>query len=648
MRGFSDDVLDELRAKSDIVEVISGYVALKQAGRTYKGLCPFHAEKTPSFVVSPEKQLFHCFGCGAGGDVFSFVMKIENLSFAEAVRLLADRAGIVVDERAQGAAEAREEQRALYEANEAACEYFESVLARSPEARNARDYLKRRGLADETVAKFRLGFASQSWDALLRALSRRKIAKETLLAAGLVVPGKEPGSCYDRFRARLMFPICDPSGRVIGFGGRVLDDSVPKYLNSPETVLFKKGRTLYGLHLAKDFIRKDSTAVVVEGYMDAITAHQHGFRNVVASLGTALTEEQARTLRRYAPAVVIAYDADAAGAAATVRGMEILADAGLTVKVASLPEGEDPDATLRRGGTEALSRVLLDARPLVDYRLHLAVSSSDLATVEGRVQGAREAAKVIATVRSAVERSEYTRRAALLLKIDPEALGRDVEALVNERTVRGDRRRLGWRRAADRGTERQGAPVAAQAGDRIAGNRHTKSEDDIARSGETMKVLEAEKILLKLMAENSSVRATVLSEIGVDGFHDARHREIARALVDEAARAEADGERDLAVDPAKIVGSLDDEETRRYASGILLGQAGEEQGDPAKIAGDCLSVLRERCLRKRIRELERELASLDGSLDGSEAVEKSRYLLAELGSLRARLSREFQPFSGSG
>ncbi|MGE5587339.1 MAG: DNA primase [Clostridia bacterium] len=644
MRGYSDDVLNELRAKSDIVEVISGYVALKQAGRTYKGLCPFHTEKTPSFVVSPEKQLFHCFGCGAGGDVFSFVMKAENLGFAEAVRLLADRAGVVIDEGTQGTAEARERQRAVYEANEAACEYFEHVLSKSPEAENARAYLKRRGLVDEIVAQFRLGYALPSWDALLRALAKRKIARETLLEAGLVVPGKDPGSCYDRFRARLMFPICDPSGRVIGFGGRVHDDSVPKYLNSPETALFKKGRNLYGLHLAKDSIRRESAAVVVEGYMDAIAAHQHGFGNVVASLGTALTEEQARVLRRYAPAVVIAYDADAAGATATVRGMEILADAGLAVRVASLPEGEDPDATLRRGGAEALARVLADAKPLIDYKLHLAISSSDLGTVEGRVRGAREAARVIATIGSAVERSEYTRKAASELEIDPEALSRDVEALVRAGGVRPGRRGSGWRNGAAGTAGRQGAPVMPGPGDRIAGSRHTKSEDDIARSGEMMKVLEAEKILLRLMAESSTVRATVISEVGVDGFHDARHREIARILAARAADADAEGDQDLAAESSKVVGALDDEETRRYASGILLGQAGEEQGDPAKMARDCLAVLRERSLRERIREIERELASLG---DAGEK-ERSRDLLAELGSLRGRLSREFQPFSGIG
>lgn len=641
MRGYSEDVLSEVRAKSDIVEVISGYVALKQAGRTYKGLCPFHTEKTPSFVVSPEKQLFHCFGCGAGGDVFSFVMKAENVGFAEAVRILADRAGIAIEEGSQETREARERLRALYEANEAACEYFQRVLAESPEAENARAYLKRRGLVDEIVGKFRLGYALPSWDALLKALTKNKIPKEVLLEAGLVIPGKDPGSCYDRFRARLMFPICDSSGRVIGFGGRVLDDSVPKYLNSPETTLFKKGKNLYGLHLAKDGIRKESAAVIVEGYMDAIAAHQHGFGHVVASLGTALTEEQARTLRRYAPGVVIAYDADAAGATATVRGMEILAGAGLIVRVASLPAGEDPDATVRRGGAEALARVLADAKPLIDYKLHLAVSSCDRSTVEGRVNAAREAARVLATIESAVERSEYTRKVASELEIDPDALNKDVEAIVRAGGARAEQPGPGGRGGRPRAPARLGAPGAP--GDRNAGSRHTKSEDDIARSGEMMKVLEAEKILLRLMAESREVQTTVLSEVGPDGFHDPRHREIARAMAEQTADAGTEGEEGPAAEPSKVIGALDDEETRRYAAGVFLGQAGEGQGDPVKAARDCLGVLREHGLRERIREIEQELASLGNTGE----MERSRDLLAELWSLRARLSREFQPFSGT-
>ncbi|MGE5585333.1 MAG: DNA primase [Bacillota bacterium] len=648
MRGYSEDVLGDVRAKSDIVEVISGYVALKQTGKTYKGLCPFHTEKTPSFVVSPEKQLFHCFGCGAGGDVFSFIMRAENVGFAEAVKILADRAGILIREDSEEAREERERLRALYEVNEAACEYFQRVLMESPEAGAAREYVRRRGIRDEIVRKFRLGYALPSWDALLKALTASKIPREALLDAGLVAQGKDPGGHYDRFRARLMFPICDAQGRVLGFGGRVLDDSVPKYLNSPETALFKKGRNLYGLHLAKDAIRRESTAVIVEGYMDAIASHQHGFGHVVASLGTALTEDQARIIRRYASRVVIAYDADAAGAAATVRGMEILAGARLDVRVASLPAGEDPDSTVRKGGAEALARALTDARPLIDYKLHLATSRCDRGTVDGRVSAAREAARVLATIESAVGRSEYTRRVATELEIDPDALGKDVEALVRAGGARPARPGRGGRpRVAVRPEE------SGPSGDRNVASRHTKSEDDIARSGEMMKVLEAEKMLLRLMAESGEVRRIVVEQVGADGFCDPGHREIARAIVVEGvmarsgsgggAEAEGGGGGD-AVEPTRVMAALDDEETRRYAAGIFLGQAGEGQGDPSRMAQDCLSVLREHSLRGRIREVERELASLGGTGE----TERSRALLAELGSLRSRLSKEFQPFSGIG
>lgn len=624
MRGYSEDALDEVRAKSDIVEVVSEYVALKPAGKTHKGLCPFHVEKTPSFTVSREKQLFYCFGCGAGGDVFSFVMKAENVSFSEAVKLLAERAGVPLLEEAQEAREAREKRRLLYDVNEAACKYFQRTLLESSEAAEARAYLRKRGLSKEGVEKFRLGYALPSWDETLKALTRSGLSREALLAAGLVVPGKDRDSCYDRFRARLMFPISDATGRVIGFGGRVLDDSTPKYLNSPETALFTKGRNLYGLHLAKDAIRKDSLAVIVEGYMDAIACHEHGFGNVVASLGTALTKDQARMVSRYASQVVIAYDADAAGAAATIRGMEILAGAGLGVRVATLPSGEDPDSTLRKIGRDALSRALSDARSLLDYKLYVVVSRADRARIDGKVEAAREVASVLAQVESAVERAEYARKAAGDLGISEDALIRDVEAL-----VRTARRSEQWRRRT---------PVQ----DRFGATRHTSLKDDIARSGEMARVLEAEKMLLRLMVENGDVLKAVLDQVGVDGFCEPKHAEIAQAIASQSQDEGQGTEGGAGTPPARVMSRLEGEDVLEYAAGILVGRDDEMRGDPIRMAEDCLRVMHEYNLRGRIRKVERELASLGNTGE----MERSRELLAELGSLRARLSKEFQPFSG--
>ncbi|MEW5865863.1 MAG: DNA primase [Bacillota bacterium] len=624
MRGYSEDALDEVRAKSDIVEVVSEYVALKPAGKTYKGLCPFHVEKTPSFTVSREKQLFYCFGCGAGGDVFSFVMKAENVSFSEAAKLLAERAGVPLQgEVSQETREARERRRLLYEINEAACKYFQTTLLESSEAAEARAYLRKRGLSREVVERFRLGYALPSWDGALKALTRSGLSREALLAAGLVVPGKDRDNCYDRFRARLMFPISDASGRVIGFGGRVLDDSTPKYLNSPETALFTKGRNLYGLHLAKDAIRKDSLAVIVEGYMDAITCHEHGFGNVVASLGTALTKDQARVVSRYASQVVIAYDADAAGAAATIRGMEILAGAGLGVRVATLPSGEDPDSTLRKIGRDALSRALSNARSLLDYKLHVVVSRADRARIDGKVEAAREVARVLAQVESAVERAEYARKAARDLEVSEDALVRDVETLV---------------KTAYRGEQRRRTPVQ----DRFGATRHTSLKDDIARSGEMARVLEAEKMLLRLMVENGDVLKAVLDQVGVEGFCEPKHVKIAQAIASQSQGEGQGAECGAGTPPARIMSRLEGEDVLEYAAGILVGRDDEMRGDPTRMAEDCLRVMHEYNLRGRIRKVERELASLGNTGE----MERSRELLAELGSLRARLSKEFQPFSG--
>ncbi len=629
MRGYGEDVLDEVRAKNDIVEVASEYVALRRAGKTYKGLCPFHSEKTPSFTVSQDKQLFHCFGCGAGGDVYSFVMKAENVGFSEAVRLLADRAGIVLpEEGSRGATEAREARKLLYDVNEAACRYFQSVLLESAEAAGARAYLKKRGLSKETAERFRLGYALPSWDGALKALTARGLRREDLVAVGIIAPWKDKEGFYDRFRARIMFPISDASGKVIGFGGRVLDDSTPKYLNSPETPIFVKGRNLYGLHLAKNEIRGTSLALVVEGYTDAIACHQHGFGNAVASLGTALTGEQARLLSRYASRATIAYDADAAGQAATLRGMDVLAGAGLHVRVASLPPGEDPDSVLRKKGPDGLSRVLAEARPLVDYEVHLVVSRADRTSSDGRVEAAREAAKVLAEVESAVERAEYTRRAARELSVPEEALERDVEALAAARPAA--------RRAA--------RPVR----DRFGPTRYTSHKDDIARSGDLARVLEAEKLLLRLMTADRSVLRMVLDTIGVDGFAESRHVRTARAIAARDKEEGADDDRAAAAEevgwvrPAAVLGGLEDQEDVEYAASILLGRDEEVRGDPMRMAEDCLRVVREHGLRGKIREIERELASLGNAGE----MERSRELLAELGSLRARLSREFQPFSG--
>lgn len=354
MSLFTEDFIEQVRNANDITEIIGEHVHLKRRGQNFLGLCPFHAEKTPSFSVSPDKQMYYCFGCHASGTVFNFVMETAKVSFPEAVRALAMRANIplpaaMADSPAVQAK--RKEMELLYRVNKWASEYFYRQLLQSSEAEGARNYLVRRGLSADLVEKMRIGYAPAGWTNLVTAAERGKVPIDALVKLGLIAPRQQEGY-YDRFRARLMIPITDTRGRTVAFGGRVLDDSLPKYLNSPESMLFDKGRLLFGLHYASPFIRKAGRAVLVEGYMDCLSAWQFGIGHVVASLGTALTVEQARLLKRYTSQVILCYDADGSGLQAALRGLDILIRAGLQVRVAALPNGLDPDDCLRQYGAD--------------------------------------------------------------------------------------------------------------------------------------------------------------------------------------------------------------------------------------------------------------------------------------------------------
>ncbi|HEY8505085.1 MAG TPA: DNA primase, partial [Gemmataceae bacterium] len=395
MRGRRDDVVEEVRSRVDIVDVVSDYVTLRRAGKNYVGLCPFHDEDTPSFTVSPDRQMFYCFGCQKGGDVFTFLMEQRGLDFRQALEVLAERAGVALPERALTPEQRREleRRRRLLDLLERAARYFENLLQRSPGAEGARRYVRERGLQPATVHAFRLGWSEPEWAALSAGLRERGVDDDLLVEAGLAVR-KEDGSLYDRFRGRLMFPILDERGRVIAFGGRAFGDDQPKYLNSPETPLFQKSRVLYALDRARGPMRQHGRALIVEGYMDAVTAHQAGFDYAVASLGTALGLEQARVLTRYASRVYIAYDADAAGEQATLRGLEHFARLGYAadVLIVRLPAGHDPDSFIRERGAAAFQELLDRAQPLVDYVFDRALAAHDTARPEGKGQVVRAVA----------------------------------------------------------------------------------------------------------------------------------------------------------------------------------------------------------------------------------------------------------------
>lgn len=388
--NITDEIIQKIKDNNDIVDIISETVRLKRAGKYYTGLCPFHHEKTPSFTVTPDKQIYKCFGCGEGGNVISFIMKIKNLDFHEAVKFLADRANIELESETPKSIKIREINAKLYKINVEAARYFYGKLRRN---KHALVYFKGRGILDSTLTKFGLGYAVDSWNELLYYLKSKGFTELDMLNAGLIIKN-DKNKLYDRFRNRVIFPVFDVKGKVIGFGGRVLDDSKPKYLNSPETALFKKGTNLYGLNFAiKDL--KQRLIVIVEGYMDCISLHQYGITNVVASLGTALTVNQAKLLKRYADKIIISYDADLAGQTATLRGLEILRNEGFDIGVLTVPQGKDPDEYIRTNGKEAFLKLIDSALPLVDYRIKRAREGIDFNKPEMLANFVKEAAIII-------------------------------------------------------------------------------------------------------------------------------------------------------------------------------------------------------------------------------------------------------------
>lgn len=398
-------VIDEVKQKTDIVEVISQYADVKKAGRNFRALCPFHSERNPSFFIYPEQQSWHCFGaCNTGGDVFSFIMKKQGIDFGEALRLLSERAGITIPSRFDRDTRKDEKER-LLQINQSASQYFHNLLLNSPEAEKARDYLSSRGFSSKTVADFQLGFSLNSWEALKQYLIERGYTENELLEAGLIVATEE-GKTHDRFRNRLIFPIRDARGSTTGFGARVLDDSLPKYVNSPQTLVFDKSSTLYAIDLAAPAIRQQELAVIVEGYMDVITAHQNGFTNVVASMGTAVTETQVNALKKLTKSIAFALDADAAGDEAALRGVSYENTLGAEVRVIILPREKDPDDVIRED-TETWQRLVAEALPVVDYKFNMATANLDLTKASDKSSLVNELLPIIAAIRDITRQDHY-------------------------------------------------------------------------------------------------------------------------------------------------------------------------------------------------------------------------------------------------
>ena len=432
MVRYSDELLDEIKSKNDIVDIVSQYVVLKRAGRNYMGLCPFHKEKSGSFCVSPDKQIFHCFGCGVGGNVFHFISKIENLNFKESVEMLANRAGVElpVSGNFEDDKLAKLKSR-VYEVNKCAAEFYHENLYK-PTAKPGQEYVKKRHLDNKTLKAFKIGYSGR-FNELYTELKSKGFTEEEILASCLV--NKNPdGKFIDRFRNRLMFPIFDTHERVIAFGGRVLDDSKPKYINSPEDIVYSKGRHLFAFNIARKYNSK--TIIMVEGYMDAVSLHQRGIHNAVASLGTALTEAQGRLLRRSCEKVIIGYDADGAGQAATLRGLEILQNLGCDIRILQIEGAKDPDEFVVKYGPERFQMYVNKAISLVEFKVKMLKKSLDLDNVNDKIKFLNEVAKIVAKVENSMEREVYVDKISLEYKVSKDAIYAEINKLLyaNSRT----------------------------------------------------------------------------------------------------------------------------------------------------------------------------------------------------------------------
>lgn len=596
MRGrLSADIKEEIRQRVDLVELVSEHVALKKTGRYYKGLCPFHQEKTPSFHVDRDKGLWHCFGCQAGGDVFDFVMRVSNLSFGEAVETLARRAGVRLERTPEETRRESERDR-LYRALDAAAMFFTEQLAHPQRGEVAREYLQRRGVDGPAAERFRLGYAPQAWDELLKTLTAKGYPPAILEKGGVVLQRTSGEGFYDLLRHRLIFPIVDLQERPIAFGGRALDDAEPKYLNTRETVVFSKGRTLYALNLAREEIRKHDEVVVVEGNMDVLTCHQFGITNAVASLGTALTMDQVLLMKRFAGRAVLVYDADAAGKAAMERAMALFEEAELPVRVVVLPS-DDPDGFVRTAGPEKFRELLARALPVFEYQVMMALARNDPKTVEGKVSIVDELIPAIAAVTNPIRQTEYVRGLAERLDLREDALRQRIHARV--------RRRGG---AAE-------PPPAVAGPDRA---RH-----------------QAERLLLHLMVQEPPLRRTVASHLSAEEFVDPAHRELARALLS----APNDG--------PEAVRELLEEESQRLLMQLVFEDLPVLEKEKEKVLSEAIDYLARQPVARRREVLAKEIAAAQAAGD-IEEVRRLQIAYLELVGLTSRSEGSGQGLQGPG
>jgi len=577
---FDDRIVDQVQVANDIVDVISQVVPLKKAGRNFKGRCPFHEEKTPSFMVSAEKQIYHCFGCGAGGNVFGFLMQYENMNFPEALRRLADRAHISLPEKSEFRKEGQSEQEKVFEIYQAASEYYRDLFWHPEQGKTARDYFEKRGFGLELAKEFLVGWAPDAWRGLFEYLSKRGFGEAFILKARLI-NRSDKGNVYDVFRGRLMFPIHNLQGKVVAFGGRLIGDGEgPKYLNSPENPVFIKRRELFGLHTAKKFLNRDFPRILVsEGYLDLLRLYDKGFKASVATLGTSLTEEHVAVLKRFVEEAVVVYDGDKAGEAASLRGMEVFLEGGLNVKLIRLPEGFDPDDFLLKKGAEEFQKLLDGAQDFFDYKIDVLLKRYNLSEASGLMKITNESLETLVKVGNPVLLDRYLRKLSGVLGVDPASLKQEWQKL---------RSRENRQAPQDAGIK---DPPSKPAGGSATGPR--KNELD-------------ETLLLALLIEDPKCRETVFGEVNENDFAQPLVRSLYRQLFQLQAAGQPWGW-------PQVLNRIEDNSLRKS---IVTWTAIEWQTDDRqKALRDCLIYLKKKRIQQKLDVLRSEIARAEARGD---------------------------------
>ncbi|MDD4401864.1 MAG: DNA primase [Desulfitobacteriaceae bacterium] len=607
-KRIPEQVIEDINFQSDIVEVISEYVGLQRKGKNYLGLCPFHEEKTPSFTVTPAKQMFYCFGCNVGGNLFSFLMKQENWTFPETIEYLAHKYGIELPEQELSRTQtAKQKQRRRWQQiYEWTADYYNRVLMDLPEGEPGRKYFIQRGISEETIKSFRLGFAPDRWDSLLLALQKQGVGFTELAAAGLALEKevKSPGSgrigYYDRFRNRIIFSILNQKHQPIAFGGRVLDDSLPKYLNSPESAYYSKGNHLYGINKAYPGIREKGFALLVEGYLDVLSLQQAGYPNTVASLGTALTTEQAKLLRRYTQRVVLCYDSDAAGTKATLRAGEILAEAGLRVEIPRLTGANDPDEFLRISGQESFHKALQAATTYIEFKYQTLLKELSIRTIPEKAELLARISPDIHRIQSPAEREGYERFLSLELGLSLEAVQAELKNAARNKVKYQPK---------DKYLPLKQDNYVKDRDNKINNPDHNSEMVPAVPLG----IYRAERMLLRLILDNLAFLAVVEEQLGGDFWQIQEYQQIFRYL------------KESNLNKIGIIENNFDEKVQSKLANLLVEELDLSQ--PERILEDCIRVIRSSQEEESMLELQTRMTSLEKSGDLMGAME----LLREMG-----------------